>query len=133
LSTGNLQEDLVVKHLHTLGVEHMSEWDTLAFLHCHVASLGTAAQIARSIGYDHVEIGAALQRLEALNLIQRSRASQGVRMYQLSSATDPSPRSSLLALMSLALNRTGRVLLLKHLKCRRNEPQRKSDRGLRLA
>src|SRR5450631_4254074 len=104
VATENSQDDLVRKHLHNLGVTLMSEWDALAFLYRHAASLATAAQLAQLIGYENTEIGAALQKLEALGLIQRSRASQGIRLYQFSSPPEPSRQSSLLALMSLAQN-----------------------------
>ena len=123
----------VLERLQALGITLLSEWDALAFLYHHSASLGTAAQIARLIGYDKAEIGAALHRLEALGLIQRSRVSQGIRLYQFSSPPEPSRHSCLLELMSLAQNRTGRLLLLKHLKRPRHEPRRRRHSGLRLA
>jgi predicted transcriptional regulator len=129
----NSQDDVVLSHLRTLGVALRSELDALAFLYYHAASLGTTAQIARLIGYDKAEIGAALHRLESLGLIQRSRASQGIRMYRFSVPPEPSRHSSLLAVMNLAQNRTGRLQVLKHLRRRNHEPQRKNDSGLGLA
>jgi len=127
------EDVLVLERLQTLGVALLSEWDSLAFLYRHAASLGAAAQIARLIGYDKAEIAAALHRLEALGLIQRSRDSQGIRLYQFSAPPEPSRHSCLLELMSLAENRTGRVLLLKHLKRTRPEPRQSRNSGLRLA
>jgi hypothetical protein len=114
-------------------VSLLSEWDTLTFLYRHAASLGAAARIAPLIGSDKAEVGAALHRLEALGLIQRSRDSQGIRVYKFSMPPEPSRRSSLLELMSLAQNRPGRVLLLKHLKRSRQEQRRIRKSGLRLA
>jgi DNA-binding MarR family transcriptional regulator len=124
---------LVLERLKALGVTLISEWDTLAFLYTHASSLGTAAQIARLIGYDKAEIGIALHKLETLGLMQRSRVSQGIRIYQFAEPPEASRRSCLEELMSMAQNRTGRLLLLKHLKSPRQEPRRRRDSGLRLA
>ena len=124
---------LVPLRLKELGVSLLIEWDALAFLHRHAASLGTAAQIARLIGYDKSEIGAALQRLEGLGLIRRSRDSQGIRLYQFWAPSESSRHSGLLELMSLGESRTGRLLLVKHLKTPGHAPRRKRDSGLRLA
>ena len=133
MAVANPQDALVLERLQTLGVTLVIEWDALAFLYRHAASLGAAAQIARLIGYDKAEIAAALHRLEALGLIQRSRDSQGIRLYRFSVHPEPSRHSCLLELMSLAQNRTGRLLLLKHLKGSLLEQRRKRARGLGLA
>jgi DNA-binding IclR family transcriptional regulator len=127
------ESDDVLERLQALGVALLSEWDTLAFLYRHSASLGTAAQIARLVGHGKAEIGAALHRLEALGLIERSRDSQGIRFYQFSAPAEPFRQSCLLELMSLAQNRTGRLMLLNHLKSPLHELRRSRDDGLRLA
>ena len=127
------EDILVVERLQALGVTLLSEWDTLVFLYHHGASLGTAAQIARLIGYDKAEIGAALHRLETLGLIQRSRISQGIRIYQFAEPPEASRRSCLLELMSLAQNRVGRLLFLKCLKSPGQDPRGRPNIGLRLA
>jgi hypothetical protein len=67
-----------------------------------------------------------------LGLIQRSRGSQGVRLYRISVPTDPSCYSCLMELMSLAENRDGRLLLLKHLPRESSRPSRRTH-GLRMA
>lgn len=85
----------VLERLRTLGVVLLSEWDTLVFLYNHAASLNTAAQIARLIGYDNSEVGAAMHRLESLGLIQRSRDSQGVRLYRYTEHQEISRQSCL--------------------------------------
>jgi predicted transcriptional regulator len=126
-------EVAVHDRLQALGVVLVAEWDTLAFLYSHAANLGTSAQIAASVGYGKAEIGAALHRLEVLGLIQRSRACQGTRIYRFSEPPEPSRQSCLLELMSLAQNRMGRLLLLKHLKRPHRGPLRSRDLGLRLA
>jgi DNA-binding transcriptional ArsR family regulator len=127
------REVLTLDRLRTIGVTLLSEWDALVFLYRHPASLGTAAQIARLIGYDKTEIGAALNRLETLGLIRRSRDSQGIRLYRFSEPEEPSRRSSLVALMTVAQNRDGRLLLLNHLKRTSQAARRAHPSGLRLA
>ena len=110
------QDYLVLESLQALGITLVSEWETLVFVHRHAASLGTAAQIAQFIGYDKAETAAALRKLEALGLIQRSRVSQGIRLYQLSEPLEPSRSSYLLELVNLAQDRAGRLIVIKHLK-----------------
>ena len=132
MAAEELQDAIVLEHLHAVGVELTSEWDTLVFLYHHSASLGSAAHIARFIGYDKTETGAALRKLEALGLIEPSRASQGIRMYRYSAPAEPRRCSCFLELMSLAQNRTGRLLLLKHLQIPRQGLRRRPDSsGLR--
>jgi MarR family len=107
---------LVHRHLEILGVSLLSEWDVLAFLYCHGTSLTSAAQIAHLLGHDRAVVSAALDRLGSLGLIQRSRGSQGVRLYQFSIPADDASRcSSFEELTRVAANRQGRLLLLKHL------------------
>ena len=128
------QEDALIPHrLKALGVTHLSEWDVLTFLYRHSASLCTATQIAALVGYDKAEIGGALNKLEALDLIKRSRISQGIRIYQFFEPTETARLHSLTELMKLAQNREGRLLLLKHLKSPRHESRRNRNSGLRLA
>jgi predicted transcriptional regulator len=127
------QDVIVPERLQVLGVELLTEWDALVFLYRHEASLCTPAQIAQLIGYDKSEIGAALHKLEALGLLQRSRVSQGIRFYRFSAPLESARQSSLLELMNLTQSRTGRLLLLKHLKRSTLEPRRRRHGGLRLA
>jgi len=124
---------LALQWLQDLGLALLSEWETLAFLYRHSASLGSPAEIARLIGYEKAEIGAALQRLEVLGLVRRSRVAQGVRFYQFSAPAEASRRTGLLELMTLAESRPGRLLLLKHLKRPSAGPRRRRNGGLRLA
>ncbi|HXB68465.1 MAG TPA: helix-turn-helix domain-containing protein [Candidatus Acidoferrales bacterium] len=131
---GKSPDELVQQGLQSLGVTVLSEWDALVFLYHHSASLDTVAEIARLIGRDKGEVAAALQKLETLGLIQRSRISQGIRLYEFLTPPEPSVRhSSLRDLMSLAHNRLGRLLLVKHLRGPLHQPRRRRDSGLRLA
>jgi predicted transcriptional regulator len=127
------QDVPVLERLQVLGVELLTEWDALVFLHRHAASLCTAAQIAQLIGYDRAEIGPALHRLEALGLIRRSRVSQGIRFYRFSEPAEASRHGCLRELMNLTYDRAGRLLLLKHLKRSGLAPRRRRHGGLRLA
>jgi hypothetical protein len=123
----------VLDCLKVLGVELVTEWDTLVFLYRHSATLCTAAQLASLIGYDGAEVGSALHRLEALRLIQRSRISHGMRVYRFSAPADLARQNCLLELMKLTNNRAGRLILLKHLKRYDLELRPKRHGGLRLA
>jgi len=133
VATEQSQDVLVQEGLHALGVAFLCDWDALAFLHRHSPSLATAAQLAPLIGYDKAEIGVALHRLATLGLIQRSRVSQGIRIYRYTEPPEPGRHACLRSLMSLAQNRTGRLLLLKHLKHLLPGPRRRRNSGLRLA
>ena len=126
-------QDALVERFDALGLAFLTEWDALVFLYRHPVSLCTAAQMAELIGYDKGEIAAALNRLEALGLVQRSRVSQGIRFYRFSMPEEDFRRSCLIELMDMAQNRTGRLILLKHLKLPGQEPRRKRNSGLRLA
>jgi DNA-binding MarR family transcriptional regulator len=114
----NKSPDIRVKEcLKDLGVSLLGEWDVLVFLHRHQASLTSAEQIARLLGYPSKAIGQALDTLESQRLVERSRSSQGVRFYQVvSSGAHLAPESCFRRLMRLAENRTGRLLVAKHLR-----------------
>lgn len=134
MAAEELQDAMLLEHLHAIGLELTSEWDTLVFLYHHSTSLGAAAQIARFIGYDKTETGAALRKLEALGLIERSRVSQGIRIFRFSAPSEPGRHSHLLALMAMGQDRAGRLRLLKHLQIPRQGSRRSPDSsGLSLA
>jgi hypothetical protein len=100
-----------------LDISSPVEWDVLAFVYRHQASLANADQIARMLGYPSTVVGDALDHLESLKLIRRSRASQGVRLYQfVSSEPDPPSHSCFQQLITLAENPAGRLLLIKKLR-----------------
>jgi hypothetical protein len=118
--------------LKTLDISSLSEWDVLTFLYRRHTSLTSAADIAVLLGGNNVDVGASLDRLASVGLIQRSRGSQGVRLYQISVPADPLRCSSFIELMELAKSREGRLLLLKHLPRRDSRPLRRPH-GLRIA
>jgi hypothetical protein len=103
--------------LRVVGIALLAEWDVLIFLYRHRASLASAEQIARLLGHPSKAVGLALERLESLKMVQRSRSSQGVRFYRfVSSEAQLAPDSCFRRLLSLAENRPGRLLLVKHLR-----------------
>ena len=109
-------DETVLEHLQVVGVALLAEWDALAFVNRHSTTLCTAAQIARSIGYNKAETGDALEKLETLGLIARSRGVQGIRFYRFSAPPEPLRHACLQELLSLSQHRAGRLLLLGRLK-----------------
>src|SRR6202040_236259 len=102
--------------LDSMGISLLSEWDVLAFVYRHGASLASGDQIARLIGYESTVVRAALERLESQNLIERSRPSNGVRFYRILASTDAGRQRCLQQIVSLSETRAGRLLLAKQLK-----------------
>ena len=97
--------------LKTLGIESLCQWDTLVFLDRHPSILVRTEHIASFLGYATAKVDAALDSLESLGLVERSRVSQGVRLYQLTALADPTRRDALEQLMTLADSQTVRLLL----------------------
>jgi DNA-binding MarR family transcriptional regulator len=123
--------DLVRGHLETLGINHLAEWDVLAFIYRHGTNLASAEQIARLLGYGKAAVGAALESLTSKGLVQRSRSSRGARLYQFAAAVSgDSRRAALEELMKVAEERQGRLLLIRHL---RTGKERHGRGGLHLA
>src|ERR1700674_5952660 len=79
---GKPLESTVQSCLDSMGISLLSEWDVLAFVYRHGASLASSDHIARLIGYESPVVRAALERLESESLIERSRPSNGVRFYR---------------------------------------------------
>jgi DNA-binding FadR family transcriptional regulator len=113
----NRTADAVVKHLSTLGIDRLAEWDVLAFIYRHGTSLASAEKISALLGYSKAVVGSALDSLTTKGLVQRSRNSRGVRLYQfIGAAPDAPSRLALDELIRVAEERPGRLLLIKHLK-----------------
>ena len=108
--------------LHTLGITALCQWDVLMFLYRHQTSLIGADLIARFLGYANGPVVAALDVLEGLGLVVRSRVSLIVRLYQVSVPSGPPRGDAWACLLALAGHRIGRVRLAKHL--RGGEPHR---------
>ena len=99
--------------LKTLGIESLCQWDVLVFQYRHQSSLVSAEHIARFLGYASADVVAALDSLESSGLVERSRVSQEVRLYQVTAAADPARRDVLERLMTLADSHTVRLLLAR--------------------
>jgi DNA-binding MarR family transcriptional regulator len=101
--------------LKTLGMESLCQWDVLVFQYRHQSSLVGAEDIASFLGYATAEVVAALDSLESSGLVECSRVSQGVRLYQVTASADPARREALERLMTLVDSRTLRVLQARRL------------------
>ena len=113
--------------LKTLGIESLCQWDVLVFLYRHQPTLVRAEHISRLLGNTTAEDVAALDSLESSGLVERSRVSQGVRLYQLTAPADPTRRDALERLMTLADSHTVRLLLGRRLRGSDRPDQKKND------
>jgi hypothetical protein len=97
--------------LKTLGADSLCQWDVLFFLYRHQTSLLGAEYIARLLGYADGPVVAALDGLESLSLVERSRVSQNVRLYQFTVPPEAPRRAAFGRLVHLAGRRGGRLRL----------------------
>ena len=116
--------------LKTLGIASLCQWDMLVFLDRHPSLLVDTGDIAFFLGYAIAEAVAALDSLESSGLVERSRVSQGVRLYQVTASADPARRDALERLMTLADSRTVRLLLARRLRGSDRPEQNKNDSPL---
>ena len=116
MGRGKPLESTVQSCLDGMGISLLSEWDVLAFVYRHGASLASSDQIAHLIGYESTVVKAALDRLESEKLIERSRPSEEVRFYRIFASSDAGRQRRLQQIVSLAETRVGRLLLAKRLK-----------------
>lgn len=101
--------------LETLGVECLCQWDVLVFLCRRLTSLVSGEHIARLLGWPTADVVAALDHLEPLGLVNRSRVDQGVRLYQFTAPADSERGDALARLLNISESRSGRLLLAKAL------------------
>jgi DNA-binding MarR family transcriptional regulator len=104
-------EVLSKSFLEHLGVALLSEWDLLAFVYRHGPTLTSTAQIARLIGYESTVVGAALDRLESHELIERVGPPEGTRLHRMVVSTDAEQRRCIRQFVSLSETRAGRLSL----------------------
>jgi hypothetical protein len=116
MSGEHLSDAEIDSWLTTLGITSLCQWDVLIFLYRHQASLLGADFIARLLGYANDPVVAALDGLEFLGLVERSRVSQIVRLYQFTVPSDPQRGDAWAHLLALASHRGGRVRLAKRLR-----------------
>jgi DNA-binding MarR family transcriptional regulator len=126
--------DAVVRNLGTLGIEHLAEWDVLAFVYHHGTSIANAEQISSLVGYTKAIVGVALESLTAKGLVQRSRNAHGVRLYRTVRAVPGDPlQLALEELLKIAEDRQGRLLLSRHLRHATSGRDLRGRGGLHLA
>ena len=124
------QPDLQVEGwLKTLGIESLFQWDVLVFLYRHQPSLASTGDIAGLLAYPTGPVSAALDSLTSSELVECSRASQGVRLYQLTAPADPTRRDALERIMTLADSNTVRLPLAR--KLRGSDQPNQNKNGLR--
>jgi biotin operon repressor len=121
-------------HLDTLRISTVAQWDVLAFIHTHGTNLASAEHLSRLLGYGRATIGTALDSLAASGLIQRSRASRGLRLYRLATFPENDSRPlSLNELIKATGERSGRLLLTGYLGRAATRKERRESGGLHLA
>ena len=113
--------------LKTLGIESLCQWDMLVFLDRHPSLLVGTEYIPFFLGYATVDVVAALDSLESLELVERSRVSQGARLYQVTASADPARRDALEWLMTLADSHSVRLLLARRVRGSDRPDQNKKD------
>src|ERR1700736_5420395 len=96
--------------LKTLGIESLCQWDVLVFQYRHQSSLVRAEDMARFLGYATAEVVAALDSAESSGLVERSRVSRGVLLYQLTRPADPARRDALERLLTYVDGHSGRLV-----------------------
>src|SRR5262245_61639038 len=101
--------------LRTVGVESQCQWDLLIFLYRHRTTLMTPERLAKLMGYRVDTVNAALDSLEALELLQRV-GSWGARLYEFSLPAAPLRRAALERLLALSDLREGRLAVWKHVR-----------------
>ena len=109
--------------LKTLGIASLCQWDVLVFLYCHRISLFGAEYLAPLLGHPIGPVVAALDVLASLRLVERSRVSQGVRLYRFTVPADLRRSDASERLFALANSRAGRVVLSKKLRAGDRTPQ----------
>ena len=102
--------------LNPLGITTLCQWDVLVFLYRHPTSLVGADVIARLVGYASDLVVTAMDVLESLGLVARSRVSQTARLYQFTMPTDPQRGEAWARLLALSSQRLGRVRLAMRLR-----------------
>ena len=114
-------------------ISQLSEWDVLVFLYRHGTSLASAGQIALLVGSSRIAVGKALDSLGALGFVQRSRSSQGVRLYRFAVPVNPKYQQSMEQLLNLSEKRSGRLIVARILRACARSMQSPARAGLHLA
>jgi hypothetical protein len=111
--------------LRTLGIDSLCQWDVLVFLYRHPTSLVGAEHIGHLLGYAASPVVAALDLLKYRGLVERSRVSRNVRLYQFTADSEPPRGKAFERLLALTSHPAGRLLLAERL--RRGESLPRKD------
>jgi hypothetical protein len=114
-------ETAIADWITTLGVTSLCQWDVLVFLSRHQATLLGTESLARLLGYALEPLVAALETLEALTLVERSRVSQGARLYHCLLPCGAPRGVAFAQLQALASHRAGRIHMATQLR-RKDHP-----------
>src|SRR5919109_400151 len=106
---------MIKEWLKSLAIDNICQWDLLVFLHRHRTALVGAEDIARLVPYGTGPIVTALDYLESQGLVERSRLSQGARLYQLIQVQGPRGHA-FRELVALTLSRAGRLQIAANLR-----------------
>jgi hypothetical protein len=132
--TATTDLDSLRGHVEALCISNAAQWDVLAFVYSHGTNLASAEHLGRLLGYDKATAGAALDSLTSSGLIQRSRHSRGLRLYQVADLPENDPRRfSLHELMKLTNDRKGRLQMTGYFRLIAPHTDRRENRGLHLA
>jgi hypothetical protein len=112
----NTVDTEVVGWLETLGITTLCQWDLLIFLYRHQTSLFGADYLACLSGYATELVVSTMASLESLEVVGRSRISQGARYYQFVVPSSPPRREAFERLLELASHRAGRLRLSRQLR-----------------
>jgi hypothetical protein len=102
--------------LRTLGITSLCQWDVVVFMHRHRDSLMGADHLASLLGYETAFIVGAMEELEALGRVRRSRISKGARFYHFIPPSETHHIAALSGLLAFTHHRAGRLRLSRLLR-----------------
>jgi hypothetical protein len=102
--------------LRTLGITSLCQWDVVVFLYRHRDSLMGADHLAHLLGYETAFIVGAMEELEALGLLRRSRISKGARFYHFIPPSETHHITALGGLLAFTHHQPGRWRLSRLLR-----------------
>jgi DNA-binding MarR family transcriptional regulator len=106
----NLSDAEIADCLKALDIISLCQWDLLVFLYQHQTSLVGVDHLARLLGYAIEAVVVAMDALEAVGLVGRSRVSQGARFYQCIVPSSPPRGQAFERLLALTTHRAGRLM-----------------------
>jgi DNA-binding MarR family transcriptional regulator len=107
---------MIREWLKILQVQTICQWDVLVFLYRHRTAMLGPDHIARLLSYGTNLVVDALSHLESLGLVERSRRSQGARLYQLARPSENHRGRALEELLALTATRFGRMKIAENLR-----------------